>query len=364
MARKTKTTKQPEKKPVKAPAKKARKQPVRQAKKQPEKEVEKRDVVQTVNVVVGASGTTRRNVASRARRAPIQQVETISAKTLAPVFIQPPVASQTYQYPFDMAPRAGAVTTEPIMKAAEAPKTLLEDLRPQAEPLRQPTADVLADKEIVEPVSKSIEDRLTVAEKMIAGHKADVVRVMKKQAMFYEQAMANKQFMTPKKLPENPTTSVDSRQTVRESLGVFSDYQPLSDTKMTPVKNEFGVTLADVDKQPTNYKLDPSRDIAANIMNEPFIKREPAMSAQAAAEKITEAVTKPKVSNPRPSAALVEEFMNFAKDIRIVGDMSKETARAFIIDKQRDEGLTAEQFRRKYVDMAKKRAYEKALKSK
>jgi hypothetical protein len=100
-------------------------------------------------------------------------------------------------------------------------------------------------------------------------------------------------------------------------------------------------------------------------MNEPFIKREPAMSAQAAAEKITEAVTKPKkVSNPRPSAALVEEFMNFAKDVRIVGDMSRETARDFIIDKQRDEGLTAEQFRRKYVDMAKKRAYEKALKSK
>ena len=327
------------------------------------KQTGKQNVVQTVKVVVAQP--TRKRRGGRRRRQPTQMVETISARTLAPVFIQPPVASQTYQYPFDMAPRAGTVTTEPIMKAAEAPKTLLEDLRPQAETFRPATADVLADKEIVEPVSKSIEDRLTVAEKMIAGHKADVVRVMKKQAMFYEQAMAGKQFMTPKKLPENPTTSVDSRQTVRESLGVFSDYQPLADTKMTPVKNEFGVTLADVDKQPTNYELDPSRDIAANIMNEPFIKREPAMSAQAAAEKITEAVTKPKkVSNPRPSAALVEEFMNFAKDVRIVGDMSRETARDFIIDKQRDEGLTAEQFRRKYVDMAKKRAYEKALKSK
>lgn len=327
------------------------------------KQTGKQNVVQTVKVVVAQP--TRKRRGGRRRRQPTQMVETISARTLAPVFIQPPVASQTYQYPFDMAPRAGTVTTEPIMKAAEAPKTLLEDLRPQAETFRPATADVLADKEIVEPVSKSIEDRLTVAEKMIAGHKADVVRVMKKQAMFYEQAMAGKQFMTPKKLPENPTTSVDSRQTVRESLGVFSDYQPLADTKMTPVKNEFGVTLADVDKQPTNYELDPSRDIAANIMNEPFIKKEPAMSAQAAAEKITEAVTKPKkVSNPRPSAALVEEFMNFAKDVRIVGDMSRETARDFIIDKQRDEGLTAEQFRRKYVDMAKKRAYEKALKSK
>jgi hypothetical protein len=327
------------------------------------KQTGKQNVVQTVKVVV-AQPTRKRRGGGR-RRQPTQMVETISARTLAPVFIQPPVASQTYQYPFDMAPRAGAVTTEPIMKAAEAPKTLFEDLRPQAETFRPATADVLAEKEIVEPVPKAFEDRLSVAEKMIASHKADVVRVMKKQAMFYEQAMSGRQFVTPKKLPENPTTSVDSNHRVQESFGVFSDHQPLADTKMTPVKNEFGVTLADVDKQPTNYELDPSRDIAANIMNEPFIKKEPAMSAQAAAEKITEAVTKPKtVRNPRPSAQLIEEFMNFAKDVRIVGDMSKETARDFIIDKQRDEGLTAEQFRSKYVDMAKKRAYEKALKSK
>lgn len=329
------------------------------------KQTGKQNVVQTVKVVVAQPTRKRRGGGGDRRRPPIQRVETISSHTMAPVFIQPPVASQTYPYPFEMGHRAGAVATEPVMKQAEAPKTLFENLAPAAEPFHPPTADVLADKEIVHPVPKAFEERLATAEKMISSHKADVVRVMKKQAMFYEQQMYGREFVTPKKLPENPTTSVDSNHRVQESFGVFSDHQPLADTKMAPRSNEpVGIKPEHVVPD-TNFTLDPKRDIAAQIMNEPFVKKEPAMSAQDAAEKITEAVTRPKtVLNPRPSAALVEEFMAFAKDVRVVGDMSKETARAYIIDKQRNEGLTAEQFRRKYVDMAKKREYEKALKSK
>lgn len=335
------------------------------------KQTGKQNVVQTVKVVVAQPTRKRRGGGGR-RRPPAQRAETISSHTMAPVFIQPPITSQTYPYPFEMGHRAGAVATEPVMKQAEVPKTLFEDLRPQAEPLRQPTADILAEKEIVEVVPKAevaipkaevaipkeFEERLATAEKMISSHKADVIRVMKKQAMFYEQQMYGREFVTPKRLPENPTTSVDSNHRVQESFGVFSDHQPLADTKMAPRSNEpVGIKPEHVVPD-TNFTLDPKRDIAAQIMNEPFVKKEPAMSAQDAAEKITEAVSVRKAYNPRPSAELVSDFLNFPKDIKVVGNMSRETARAFIIDKQKQEGLTAQQFRKKYVDTENKKHYE------
>jgi hypothetical protein len=308
MARKTKTIKQAEKqsekKPAKAPVKKAKKAPAKKAKKQPEKEGQKQDVVQTVNVVVGSTGIRRRTVTRRARKEPIQQVETISAKTLAPVFIQPPVASQ--QLPYDM------------------------------QPVGMPIAQPKASEHLYEGIGRKIVQTPAERPEVISDKpRAAVPLKVTKKEMLEETPFVDV-------LPENPTTSVDSKETVQEGFGVFSSGQPLKDTTIAPKDNEFGVTLAEIDAQPTNYEEDPDRDIMA------FVK-------DIGERKESDMPKKPVGQNVRknPDPRLVDSFLNYPRNPNDVVGGDRARAIEFIKDKMKYERLNAAMFRAKYINSSK-----------
>jgi hypothetical protein len=266
------------------------------------KQTGKQNVIQTVKVVV-AQPTRKRRGGGR-RRQPTQMVETISAKTLAPVFIQPPVASQTYQYPFDTAPRAGSVTTEPIMKAAEVPKTLFEDLTPKAETFRPSARDVLADKEIVDVVPKA----------KVATPK------MKTQ---------------PHGLPENPTTSVDSNFGIDETTGFGYDKNPTGDMDINSgFKQGMGMDIGV-----------GSQDVVPNYEQTSLLP-----------EDISEIASEPgyKQIMTKIKEATIDDLLNIPKGIDTTG-WSRKQAKDWIRDTVRREQLTAEEFKRKYIQYSEKR---------
>ena len=321
MARKTKTIKQTEKQsetqPAKAPVKKAKKAPAKKAKKQPQKQDEKQNVVQTVNVVVGSTGIRRRTVARRARKEPIQQVETISAKTLAPVFIQHPVASQ--QLPYDM------------------------------QPVGMPIAQPKASEHLYEGIGRKIVQTPAERPEVISDKpRAAVPLKMTKKEMLEETPFVAV-------VPENPTTSVDSKETVQEGFGVFSSGQPLKDTTIAPKDNEFGVTLAEIDKQPTNYEEDPNRDIVA------FLQRVEKYDK----ERKESAVPKNPVGknvHKNPDARLVNSFLNYPRNPNDVVGFDRDLAIQFIKDKMKYESLNAAMFRKKYINSSKESSAKKKQK--
>lgn len=264
------------------------------------KQTGKQNVIQTVKVVVGETKRKRKS-GGRRRKQPIQEIETISAKTLAPVFIQPPVASQ--QLPYDM------------------------------QPVGMPIAQPKASQHLYAGIAKQVEQPEVISDKPMA-----VPLKLTKKEMLEET-----QFVDV--LPENPTTSVDSKQTVQESFGVFSSDQPLKDTTIAPKDNEFGVTLAEIDAQPTNYEEAPSRDIVAYVQD-----------AEASKKTVGKNVRK------EPDARLVNSFLQYPKNPNDVIGFDRKLATEFVKDKMKYENLNAKMFREKYINTSKEQVASRQLK--
>lgn len=265
-------------------------------------------VVQTVKVIVGDTGKKRRRAGGRRKPRQEPEVETISSKTLAPVYIQPPVAPPSYPFDMSVMPSVAAsiaaqkrAAESSTVKLTEQMAVVFEDNEPKAVTLFPTAKEQLAETDIVVPVDK---------------------------------------------LPENPTTSVDSNIPIEESYNVFYD-QPLYDTDMAPKKDEFGITLADVDKTPPAYVLDPSRDIAAiNSELEDNLKK--AREEVNIRKKIKKEESKRKYKMREATAELANDLILYAKDPSL-RNMSREAAISFITSKRQELGISAKQFRKMYI---------------
>lgn len=285
-------------------------------------------VVQTVKVIVGDTGKKRRRAGGRRKPRQEPEVETISSKTLAPVYIQPPVAPPSYPFDMSVMPSVAASIAAQRRAAEPSPVKLpedmagvYEDLRPAAQPLFPTASEQLAEKQLVVPVAK-------------------------------EKKEKKKNFVISDKPPrgivsgENPTTAVDSNIPVEESYGVIFD-QPTKDTVLGPQKDEFGVTLEDVDKTPPAYVLDPSRDIAAiNSELEDNLKK--AREEVNIREEIEKEESKRKYKMREASAELANDLILYAKDPSL-RNMSREAAITFITSKRQELGISAKQFRKMYI---------------
>lgn len=164
------------------------------------------NVVQTVKVVVGE----KRKRSKARRRAPRAEpmVETISAKTLAPVFIQPPVASQ--QNPYDFQELGKAV--------GEVAFRTLYDKLPMAKPISKKV-----------DVPEVIQSSKSIAEPFVNGDVLDTDKIITP---------------VPPSASENPTTSVDSTYKVAEAYGFVSDKQPTGDVAVnSPFKQGMGMSV-------------------------------------------------------------------------------------------------------------------------
>jgi hypothetical protein len=188
------------------------------ARKKSIKQKQKQQVSQKVNVkvIVGDKGGKSKRRPQQRRRREEPQVETISSKTLAPVFIQPPVVSLQSNYAD--APRSSVTLPSEVFVAMQPQvqertgKRLggipreAEDLRPVADPLK------LSSKEMREDID----------------------------------------FITPVKGANN----------LPEGYGMFYN-APLRDTRITPNAKIDNATMTDIDYQPPSYVEDKSRDITA-----------------------------------------------------------------------------------------------------
>ena len=297
-------------------------------------------VVQTVKVIVGDTGKKRRRTGGRRKSRQEPEVETISAKTLAPVYIQPPVAPPSYPFDMSVMPSVAAsiaaqrrAAESSAVKLPEDMAGVYEDLRPAAQPLFPTASEQLAEKQLVVPVAK-------------------------------EKKQKKKNLVVVDKLPENPTTAVDSNIPVEESYGVFFD-QPTKDTVLGPQKDEFGVTLEDVDKTPPAYVLDPSRDIAAiNLELEEKLKKareeERVKIGKIASDKemvkIAKKVIKEEKQRKKSEKKASKEL---ARDLDLYAKLDKnrgkgiEESQKFIDRVRKEEGLSAHEFRKKYIQQSK-----------
>lgn len=168
-------------------------------------------VIQQVKVIVG--GREKRSKRQYRRREP--EVETISSKTLAPVFIQPPVQSILPTQRDPVLPTEAYVVAQPFYEEPRGqrlggiPKTA-EELHPHtfAEPLFKTSKEILQDIDFVTPV-------------------------------------ANK------------------KEHIRENAGIFYE-KTLSDTVLQPSNRDKIVSqLTEVDYQPPRFVENPLRDVAA-----------------------------------------------------------------------------------------------------
>lgn len=302
-------------------------------------------VVQTVKVIVGDTGKKRRRAGGRRKPRQEPEVETISAKTLAPVYIQPPVAPPSY--PFDMSVMPSVAASLAAQKRAAEPSAVklpedmagvYENLRPAAEPLYPTAKEQLEEKPIVVPVAKEKKKKLVGSDKPVRSIVSG----------------------------ENPTTAVDSNIPVEESYGVFFD-QPTKDAVLEPKKDEFGITLEDVDKTPSAFVLDPSRDIAAiNLELEEKLKKAREEIPEVVklgkmpsdkeivkmAKKVIRQEKERKKIEKKASKQLARDFDLFAKDESLRG-MGIEESQKFIDRVRKEEGLDAHKFRAKYIQQSK-----------
>lgn len=216
------------------------------------------NVVQTVKVIVGGKSKRRagRRRATRAEPA----LETISARTLAPVFIQPPVASQQMPYDFQEVGKSIAETAFrtlydklPISTAKPTMKT--SDMQTEATPSMKTywtQTDAVPSHEPAEP--------------FVFG---DVIEP--------EAVVLTRKKSKPSPPPsalENPTTSVDSMYAIDETTGFVSDKNPTADTNIfAPPPSGFDVEIGTQDAV-NNFDEDPSRDISAFVENAPPVVKE------------------------------------------------------------------------------------------
>lgn len=303
-------------------------------------------VVQTVKVIVGDTGKKRRRAGGRRKPRQEPEVETISSKTLAPVYIQPPVAPPSYPFDMSVMPSVAAsiaaqrrAAESSAVKLPEDMAGVYEDLRPAAQPLFPTAFEQLAEKQLDVPVAKE-----------------------KK-----EKKEKKKNFVISDKPPrgivsgENPTTAVDSDIPVEESYGVFFD-QPTKDTVLGPQKDEFGVTLEDVDKTSPAFVLDPSRDIAAiNSELEEKLKkaREEELQKMPSdkeivkmAKKVIRQEKEKKKSEKKASKELARDLDLYAKLDEHRGKGIEESQK-FIDRVRKEKGLSAHEFRAQYIQQSK-----------
>jgi hypothetical protein len=189
------------------------------ARKKSIKQKQKQQVSQKVNVkvIVGDKGGKSKRRPQPRRRREEPQVETISSKTLAPVFIQPPVVSlqsnnadvprSSVTLPTEMFVPVQAYPSEEskVKRLGGIPKEA-EDLRPAAEPLKLTSKEIQTDIDFVIPVKRD--------------------------------------------------------NNVPEGYGMFYD-APLIDTQIRPNRMIDRVTTSNIDYIPPAYVEDKKRDISA-----------------------------------------------------------------------------------------------------
>lgn len=245
------------------------------------------NVIQTVNVVLP---DTKRRVATR-RRAPRAEpmMETITAKTLAPVFIQPPVASQ--QNPYDFQELGKAV--------GEVAFRTLYDKLPMAKPISKKV-----------DVPEVILSSKSVAEPFVKGDVLDGDKIVTP---------------VPPSASENPTTSVDSTYKVAEAYGFVSDKQPTGDVA---VNSDF--------KQGMGMSVGVSSQDVPNNFDEPAF-----FSTEAPAQKSKEIMS-------RIKEATITDILTIPKNIDTTG-WTREQAKKWIKDTVQREQLSPEEFKKKYI---------------
>jgi hypothetical protein len=267
------------------------------------KQKQKQQVSQKVNVKVIVGDKSGKKPRRQYRRRAESQVETISSKTLAPVFIQPPVVSLQSNNA-DM-PRSSVtlpsevfVASQPIAQESKGkrlggiPKTA-EDLRPMAEPLKKSKADILRDTDFVE---------------------------------------------------------ID-RSNVPEGYGMFYD-NPLKDTELKNQEMD-RASLSNIDYVPPSYVEDRRRDIMAYSS--------PLDTAQMVYDEETP-VVKRKYTIRKPTAQQINDYQLYAFD-DAVRNMSPEEAGKDMRDKMESEGLSAPEFFKKYADKKKKARQQYAMRT-
>jgi hypothetical protein len=260
-------------------------------------------VVQNVKVVVGE--TKRRKSTRRPRRQPPSpEVESISSKTLAPVFIQPPVTSQSYPFPYEQFATPSRVPAAVAPRAEEKPDVkatlaMFEDDRPAAEPLFPTKKDILEDTTFVVPVFKT-------------PKKLPPARI-------------------PAGLPENPTTSVDSMFGIDETTGFTFDKNPTGDMNLnSDFKKGMGLDVGV-----------GSEDVVPNFEQTSLLPVEPPAPEY---KKIMTRIKK----------ATIDDLLSIPKNIDTTG-WTRKQAEEWIRDTVRREQLTAEEFKNKYIQYSEKR---------
>lgn len=259
------------------------------------------NVVQTVKVVVGGAKAKRRR-----KRAPRSepQVETISAKTLAPVFIQPPVSSQPQQYPYDMH-QVGMPYKQPTathLYSGIKPMAEIKEIISSKEPAEEfKTGDILPEN-IVIPVSNTV--------------------------------------------TENPTTTVDSTHTIDETTGFVSDNNPTGDISLTtPLPKAFDVSVS-------------SQNVPNNFDELTFLQPETITHKKPKTKKHKTEKSKRIYSVVREPA--IDNFLLHAFD-KNLRNLSREEAKTFIKETAAKEQLTWEEFRNKYIDYGQRRKEQREI---
>jgi hypothetical protein len=269
-------------------------------------------VVQNGKVIVGE--TKHRKSSRRPRRQPSSpEVETISSKTLAPVFIQPPVTSQFYSSPHEQfatairMPASIAAAQVAVQHAEEKPNvkatlSMFEDDRPVAEPLFPTKKEMLEETQFVEPVA------FKSPKKLPRSHISS-------------------------ELPENPTTSVDSMFGIDETTGFSFDKNPTADVDFnSDFKKGMGM-----DVSIATENVIPNFEQTSLI---PLISPSPAPQLK----KIMMRIKK----------ATIDDILSIPKNIDTTG-WTRNQAEEWIRDTVQREQLTAEEFKDKYIQYSEKR---------
>lgn len=268
------------------------------------KQKQKQQVSQKVNVKVIVGDREGKKSKRQYRRRMEPQVETISAKTLAPVFIQPPVVSL-------------------LSGNADVPRasvTLPTEVFVPQQPVAEPKGRKLGN-----PQKQEMEDLRVVAESLIKTKK---------------ERLEDVDFVVP----------VDKHK-VNEGNGIFYS-QTLKDTELKQGKED-KISLNNMNYEAPAFIEDKNRDISA--YNSPFTQADKEVKKQVAPIKKQYTIRK-------ATKKQINAFRLYALD-RAVDNMTDQEVADYIFNLRKNNNLTFDGVMNKYADKRKKQREEYALRT-
>jgi hypothetical protein len=275
------------------------------------KQKQKQQVSQKVNVKVIVGDREGKKSKRQYRRRMEPQVETISAKTLAPVFIQPPVVSL-------------------LSGNADVPRasvTLPTEVFVPQQPVAEPKGRKLGN-----PQKQEMEDLRTVAEPFIQTKK---------------ERLEDVDFVVP----------VDKHK-VDEGFGIFYS-QTLKDTELTKGKED-KISLNNMNYEAPAFIEDANRDISA--YNSPFTQADKEFIQSIEEVKKEVAPLKKQYTTRKTTKKQINAFRLYALD-RAVDNMTDEEVGDYIFNLRESNNLTFDGLMNKYADKRKKQREEYSLRT-